>query len=200
MGKFSSLFATALAVVSLASCSKESYTFRNSAPYGATYTAATPVTAPAADASEVSAVEAAPATEATASVAAVATPAKHAPRTYAAHAKAAKTTAVAETKAAPTRAEVKEAKATIKAMHKAAKQSKAVAPQASGKSQLVAALLCFFLGGLSIHRFYLGYTGLAILQIVLNLFIIGFIWVLIDLIRILTGSLKPKDGEYEKTI
>ncbi|RTQ50314.1 TM2 domain-containing protein [Hymenobacter gummosus] len=85
-------------------------------------------------------------------------------------------------------------------MHKAAKKAKAAAPAASGKSQLVAALLCFFLGGLSIHRFYLGYTGLAILQIVLNIFIIGFIWVLIDLIRILTGSLQPKNGTYEKTL
>ncbi|WP_243651108.1 TM2 domain-containing protein [Hymenobacter gummosus] len=198
MGKFSSLFATALAVVTLASCSKESYTFRSSAPYGTTYTAATkvePVTeaAPAA--------EAATAPELTASTVAAPVAAPKAARTYAAHAQASKASvAKAETKAAPTRAEVKEAKAAVKAMHKAAKKAKAAAPAASGKSQLVAALLCFFLGGLSIHRFYLGYTGLAILQIVLNIFIIGFIWVLIDLIRILTGSLQPKNGTYEKTL
>ena len=196
MVKFSSLFATALAVVTLASCSKESYTFRSAAPYGTPYTAATkaaPVT------------EAAPAAEATApglTASTVAAPAPKAARTYAAHAQAAKApVAKAETKAAPTRAEVKEAKAAVKAMHKAAKQAKAVAPQAGGKSQVVALILAIFLGGLSIHRFYLGYTGLAFLQILtVLLFGIGFIWVIIDIVRIATGSLQPKDGSYEKTL
>lgn len=65
------------------------------------------------------------------------------------------------------------------------------------KSQLVAALLCFFLGGLGIHRFYLGYTWQGIVQI-LTLGGLG-IWVLIDFIRILLGTLKPKDGEYGST-
>lgn len=67
---------------------------------------------------------------------------------------------------------------------------------AEGKSQLVAALLCFFLGGLGIHDFYLGYIGKGILQIVLSLLIVGFILVIIDFVRILIGSLKPKDGDY----
>jgi TM2 domain-containing membrane protein YozV len=198
MVKFSSLFATALAVVTLASCSKESYTFRSAAPYGTTYTAATkaaPVTeaAPAAEAT---------APELTASTVAAPVAAPKAARTYAAHAQAAKApVAKAETKAAPTRAEVKEAKAAVKAMHKAAKQAKAVAPQAGGKSQVVALILAIFLGGLSIHRFYLGYTGLAFLQILtVLLFGIGFIWVIIDIVRIATGSLQPKDGSYEKTL
>jgi len=67
-----------------------------------------------------------------------------------------------------------------------------------GKSQLVAALLCFFIGGLGIHRFYLGYTWQGIVQI-LTLGGLG-IWVLIDFIRILTGDLQPKDGEYTTTL
>ena len=67
-----------------------------------------------------------------------------------------------------------------------------------GKSQLTAVLLCFFLGGLGVHRFYLGYTWQGIVQL-LTLGGLG-IWSLIDFIRILTGSLQPKNGDYEKTL
>lgn len=62
------------------------------------------------------------------------------------------------------------------------------------KSQVAAALLCFFLGTLGIHRFYLGYTWQGIVQL-LTLGGLG-IWALIDFIRILTGDLQPKDGSY----
>jgi len=67
-----------------------------------------------------------------------------------------------------------------------------------GKSQLIALLLCFFFGGLGIHRFYLGYMTEGIIQL-LTAGGCG-IWALIDLIRIITGDLKPKDGNYEKTL
>lgn len=67
-----------------------------------------------------------------------------------------------------------------------------------GKSQLIALLLVIFVGGLGIHRFYLGYTWQGVVQL-LTLGGCG-IWALIDLIRIITGDLKPKDGEYEKTL
>lgn len=66
------------------------------------------------------------------------------------------------------------------------------------KSQLIAALLCFFLGGLGIHRFYLGYTWQGIVQL-LTAGGCG-IWALIDFIRILTGDLTPKNGDYDKTL
>ncbi len=67
-----------------------------------------------------------------------------------------------------------------------------------GKSQLIALLLCILVGGLGIHRFYLGYTWQGIVQL-LTLGGCG-IWALIDLIRIITGSLQPKDGTYETTL
>ena len=62
----------------------------------------------------------------------------------------------------------------------------------SDKQKVVAALLCWFLGSFGIHRFYLGHTGIGVIQI-LTFGGCG-IWVLIDLIMILTGSLKDVDG------
>ena len=55
-----------------------------------------------------------------------------------------------------------------------------------------AALLCFFLGGLGAHRFYVGKVGTALLMI---LTLGGFgIWLLIDFIMILTGGFKDKEA------
>jgi len=70
--------------------------------------------------------------------------------------------------------------------------------RSSGKSQLVALILVIFVGGIGIHRFYLGYTGIGIIQL-LTLGGCG-IWALIDLIRIATGDLKPKGGEYSEKL
>ena len=67
-----------------------------------------------------------------------------------------------------------------------------------GKSQLVALLLVIFIGGLGIHRFYLGYTWQGIVQL-LTAGGCG-IWAIIDLIRIIDGDLGPKNGDYEKTL
>ncbi len=97
-----------------------------------------------------------------------------------------------------------------------------------GKRKSTAALLSFFLGGLGAHRFYLGYKGAGVFQLlgggVLTtiatlafydglarynydaiqlstvLFVISGlfgIWVIVDFIRILTGSLQPLLGYYE---
>ena len=56
------------------------------------------------------------------------------------------------------------------------------------KSKLTTILLCFFLGSLGIHRFYLGYTLIGVIQL---LTFGGFlIWVIVDLIRLIIGSLK----------
>jgi TM2 domain-containing membrane protein YozV len=62
------------------------------------------------------------------------------------------------------------------------------------KSWLVALLLCFFLGFLGVHRFYVGKVGTAILQIVTLGGFFG-IWVLIDLIMILIGKFTDKEGQ-----
>ncbi len=62
----------------------------------------------------------------------------------------------------------------------------------SAKNRLVAFLLCFFLGFLGIHRFYVGKIGTGIVQI-LTLGGLG-IWALIDLIMILAGAFKDKKG------
>ena len=60
------------------------------------------------------------------------------------------------------------------------------------KSRLAAALLCFFLGVFGAHRFYLRKTGTAILMIV-TLGGLG-IWTLVDLIFIVVGSFRDKEG------
>ena len=67
-----------------------------------------------------------------------------------------------------------------------------------GKSQVTALILGALIGGLGIHRFYLGYTWQGIVQL-LTLGGCG-VWALIDLIRIITGDLQPKDGSYAKTL
>ena len=59
------------------------------------------------------------------------------------------------------------------------------------KSKLTAILLCFFLGSLGIHRFYLGYTLIGVIQ----LLTLGgvLIWTFVDLIRLIIGSLKDSE-------
>ncbi|AKG53645.1 hypothetical protein DGWBC_0982 [Dehalogenimonas sp. WBC-2] len=59
------------------------------------------------------------------------------------------------------------------------------------KSKLAAGLFGIFLGAFGIHRFYLGYTGIGIAQIVVTIVTLGFgaIWGFIEGILILTGSM-----------
>ena len=66
--------------------------------------------------------------------------------------------------------------------------------EGSEKKRLIALLLCFFLGFLGIHRFYVGKTGTGIAIIVT---IGGFfgIWPLIDLIMIAVGSFTDSEGK-----
>ena len=58
------------------------------------------------------------------------------------------------------------------------------------KSKIVAGILGILIGGLGIHRFYLGYIGIGIAQIVVTLLTFGFgaIWGFIEGILILVGS------------
>ncbi len=62
----------------------------------------------------------------------------------------------------------------------------------SGKSRLVTLLLCFLVGYLGVHRFYVGKIGTGVLMI----FTLGGlgIWYLIDLIMIVMGTFRDADG------
>ena len=53
-------------------------------------------------------------------------------------------------------------------------------------------LLCFFLGGLGVHRFYVGKVGTGLLQL-LTFGGLG-IWAMVDFIMIVTGNFKDKAG------
>lgn len=78
----------------------------------------------------------------------------------------------------------------------------------ANKSMLTAVLLWLFLGSLGAHRFYLGHTNSAVLQMLLTIIgwatiiiVIGFVpllivgfWLLIDIFMMITGKLKPSDG------
>ncbi len=59
-------------------------------------------------------------------------------------------------------------------------------------SKIVMALICWFGGILGIHRFILGHTGIGVLMLLTG-GVCGILTI-VDLIRILTGSLKYADG------
>lgn len=62
----------------------------------------------------------------------------------------------------------------------------------SPRSRLAAGLLCFFLGWLGAHRFYVGKVGTGLLMVIT---VGGFgIWTTIDLILILAGSFTDVEG------
>jgi TM2 domain-containing membrane protein YozV len=66
----------------------------------------------------------------------------------------------------------------------------------SGKSNTVALLLCFFIGFLGVHRFYVGKVGTGILQLV-TLGGLG-IWALIDFIMIAMQKFTDSEGNILK--
>jgi len=64
---------------------------------------------------------------------------------------------------------------------------------ASDKKILVAFLLCFFLGWLGLHRFYVGKIGTGIVWLITwGIFGIGTI---VDLIMLAVGAFKDKEGK-----
>lgn len=65
-----------------------------------------------------------------------------------------------------------------------------VGPPAEPKSRLAAGLLGIFLGAFGVHRFYLGYNQMGIIQIVVTLVTcgIGSIWGFIEGIMIIAGA------------
>ncbi|MCI2046511.1 MAG: NINE protein [Faecalibacterium sp.] len=66
----------------------------------------------------------------------------------------------------------------------------APAPMQGGKSKIAAGLLGIFLGAFGIHRFYLGYTTIGIIQIIVTLVTcgVGSLWGFVEGILILCGQ------------
>ena len=65
------------------------------------------------------------------------------------------------------------------------------------KSKLAAGLLGIFLGGFGVHRFYLGYTTIGVVQILVTLLTCGagHIWGFIEGILIIAGTTITTDAE-----
>lgn len=65
------------------------------------------------------------------------------------------------------------------------------------KSKLAAGLLGIFLGGIGVHRFYLGYTTIGVVQILVTIVTcgIGAIWGFIEGILIIAGTTITTDAE-----
>ncbi|MCH5334722.1 MAG: TM2 domain-containing protein [Alistipes sp.] len=70
---------------------------------------------------------------------------------------------------------------------------KPVNPNKSEKSWTAAMLLCLFLGGFGVHRFYVGKVGSGVIQL-LTLGCCG-IWTLVDFIIIVTGGFTDNEGK-----
>ncbi|APV45008.1 TM2 domain-containing membrane protein YozV [Dehalogenimonas formicexedens] len=58
------------------------------------------------------------------------------------------------------------------------------------KSKIAAGLFGIFLGAFGVHRFYLGFVGIGIVQIVVTIVTLGFggVWGFIEGILLLTGT------------
>ena len=69
--------------------------------------------------------------------------------------------------------------------------------QVSDKGFVPAILICFFLGGIGVHRFWVGKIGTGVLML-LTFGGLG-IWTLIDFIMIVTGKFTDKEGRLIKS-
>lgn len=192
------LLGASVAAVSLSSCSRANYAFNDHAPaYLNSTSVQSPVATEEQDAATVTA-----AIAPTSPVIAEASPAHQAATALARSVtvvpaaqpvKIATTPSVVKQQVNLNRQERQTLKKEAKKLFLSPQEAKA-----EGKSQLTAVLLSFFLGGLGIDRFYLGYTGLGILKL-LTFGVFGIL-ALIDFIRIIIGDLKPKGGEYTKKL
>jgi TM2 domain-containing membrane protein YozV len=189
---------------SMSSCSRANYAFNDTTPASTTVEMASSAANPAADGSAVvtASLQAAPVAEAVPTY----------PTSGLAHHKSIKqqATAIAAAVKMPVVSAKRQATAS-RAERKALRQQvirQLAAPTeaaADGKSQTTALILCILLGGIGVHQFYLGYTGRGILRIALALTsflivpaIVNLVLYILDIIKIIDGKLKPRDGEYAK--
>ena len=71
-----------------------------------------------------------------------------------------------------------------------------IVEERSDKGFVPTILLCFFLGSLGVHRFYVGKVGTGILML---LTLGGFgIWVIVDFILIVVGKFHDSEGRVIK--
>ena len=80
----------------------------------------------------------------------------------------------------------------------------AVGSTTSGKSKIAAGLLAIFLGGLGIHKFYLGYTVPGVILLLITCFgwlLLFFSNIVIAIIVLIEGIiyLTKSDEEFEQT-
>ncbi|HWQ75059.1 MAG TPA: TM2 domain-containing protein [Syntrophomonas sp.] len=87
-------------------------------------------------------------------------------------------------------------------------QSLGSAAGTGGKNKLAAGLLAIFLGGLGIHKFYLGFTGPGLLFLLVNtigwvvtIFLLGIPNIILGVIALVEGIiyLTKTDEEFEQT-
>jgi len=64
----------------------------------------------------------------------------------------------------------------------------------SHRSKIVAGILGLIFGWLGVHRFYLGYTGIGLIQLLLSCTGISAIWGFVEGIIILTGGMQDAEG------
>lgn len=69
-------------------------------------------------------------------------------------------------------------------------------PVLSQKSKVTALLLCIFLGGIGVHRFYVGKTGTGILYLLTG-GVFGIGWI-VDIFSIAFGGFRDANGQFLK--
>lgn len=69
---------------------------------------------------------------------------------------------------------------------------------ASSRGFVPAVLLCFFLGGFGVHRFYAGKMGTGLLQL-LTLGGLGF-WTMYDFVMLIVGKFEDADGRVIRAV
>lgn len=69
-------------------------------------------------------------------------------------------------------------------------------PNKPVKSRIIASLLALFLGGIGAHRFYLGYYGIAVAQILVTVLTVGYgvVWGFIEFVLLMNKNI-DKDAK-----